>query len=349
MQRRTMLGACAALACATLALAAPATVAAEPLRVAVTTAAENAPFFSAVEKGLFAKQGLDVKVEMMPSGVEISNALASGSVDVGLFGTYPFLTAVSRGVPLVLIGHTWNNALNNPQSEVISMVGRADAGVSPSDLKQLKGKKVGVTRGAGGEPYIAGILQQEGMTLNDVTLVNTAPSSMATALANKDADVIVAWEPWPSAALTKVPGSYKVLYGGCKSCYDAGTLVTTKDVIAKRPKDLAAFVVAYAEGQAWVRGHREEAAEISTRWIPGMDAKTLTLALQALPLDVRMSKNTVDGFKEHSIPLLVSQKRIPAAFDPTPAIDNQFVAAAMKKDPSAFADLKPLPADKQLP
>ncbi len=337
-----------ALLCAGLFAIAPSQAAAEPLRVAVTTAAENAPFFSAVEKGLFAKQGIDVKVEMMPSGVEISNALASGSVDVGLFGTYPFLTAVSRGVPLVLIGHTWNNALNNPQSEVISMVARSDAGVPTTDLTKLKGKKVGVTRGAGGEPYIAGILQQVGLTVNDVTLVNTAPSSMATALANKDADVIVAWEPWPSAALTKVPGSYKVLYGGCKSCYDAGTLVTTKDVIAKRPKDLAAFVTAYAQGQAWTRANREEAATISTRWIPGLDAETLTLALKALPLDVRLSKNTVDGFGTYSIPLLLSQKRIPAAFDPKPAIDNQFVAAAMKADPAAFADLKEIPADKRL-
>ena len=60
---------------------------------------------------MFSKLGLDVKVEMMPSGVEIANALASGTVDAGLFGTYPFLTAVSRGVPVVLIGHTWNNAL----------------------------------------------------------------------------------------------------------------------------------------------------------------------------------------------------------------------------------------------
>ena len=80
--------------------------------VAVTTAAENAPFFAAVERGMFSKLGLDVKVEVMPSGVEIANALASGTVDAGLFGTYPFLTAVSRGVPVVLIGHTWNNALD---------------------------------------------------------------------------------------------------------------------------------------------------------------------------------------------------------------------------------------------
>ena len=38
-----------------------------------------------------------------------------------------------------------------------------------------------------------------------------------------------------------------------------------------------------------------------------------------------------------------------AAFDPAPAVDNEFVAAAMKAEPSAFADLKPIPTDKRLP
>ena len=331
-----------------VALVAPGLVVAQQLRVAVTSAAENAPFFSAVERGLFSKLGLDVKVDVMPSGVEISNALASGTVDVGLFGTYPFLTAVARGVPVVLIGHTWNNALKNPQSEILSVIARPGAGVPEGDLSKLKGKKVGVTRGAGGEPYIAGLLKQVGLSLDDVTLVNTAPSNMATALANKDADVIASWEPWPSAALTKVPGAYKVIYGGCQSCYDAGTVVTTKTAIAEKAKQLELFILGYAQGQAWARANRDEAAKIATRWIPGLDAETLMLAFKTLPIDVRLSKNTVEGFKQYSIPLLVSQKRIPQAFDPAPAVDNRFVAAAMKADPSAFADLKEIPAGQRL-
>ena len=326
----------------------PAAALAQQLRVAVTTAAENAPFFSAVERGLFSKLGLDVKVDVMPSGVEISNALASGTVDVGLFGTFPFLTAVARGVPVVLIGHTWNNALRNPQSEILSVIARPGAGVPEGDLAKLKGKKIGVTRGAGGEPYIAGLLKQVGLTMDDVTLVNTAPSSMATALANKDADVIASWEPWPSAALTKVPGAYKVIYGGCQSCYDAGTVVTTKAAIAEKAKQLELFILGYAQGQAWARANRDEAARISTRWIPGMDADTLMLAFKNLPVDVRLSKNTIDGFNQYSIPLLVSQKRIPQAFDAAKAVDNRFVAAAMKADPSAFADLKEIPAAQRL-
>jgi sulfonate transport system substrate-binding protein len=326
-----------------------ASAAAQPLRVAVTSAAENAPFFSAMERGTFGKVGLDVKVDVMPSGVEIANALASGTVDVGLFGTFPFLTAVSRGVPVVLIGHTWNNALNNPQSEILSVIARQDAGVPVGDLAKLKGKKVGVTRGAGGEPYIVGLLKQVGLERDDVTLVNTAPANMATALANKDVDVITSWEPWPSAALTKVPGAYKVIYGGCKSCYDAGTVVTTKATIAAKPKDLEKFILGYAQAQNWARANRDEAAKISTRWIPGMDEATLTLALKNLPLDVRLSKNTVEGFRQYSIPLLASDKRIPQVFDPAPSIDNRFVAAAMKADPSAFADLKEIPPDQRLP
>jgi hypothetical protein len=63
---------------------------------------------------------------------------------------------------------------------------------------------------------------------------------------------------------------------------------------------------------------------------------------------VRLSKNTIDGFREYSIPLLVRDKRIPQAFDPAPAVDNEFVAAAMKADPSAFADLKEVPAAQRL-
>jgi NitT/TauT family transport system substrate-binding protein/sulfonate transport system substrate-binding protein len=119
-------------------------------------------------------------------------------------------------------------------------------------------------------------------------------------------------------------------------------------VIADKAKQLEQFVLGYAQGQAWARANRDEAAKIAVRWIPGMDAETLTLALRNLPLDVRLSKNTVDGFRQYSIPLLVSQKRVPQPFDPAPAIDNRFVAAAMRADPGAFADLKEIPQAQRL-
>ena len=349
IRARALLGVVSFAIPCVLALTAATPASAQQLRVAVTSAAEGAPFFSGMERGVFSKAGLDVKVDVLPSGVEIVNALASGTADVGLFGTFPFLTAVSRGLPVVLIGHTWNSAVKNPQSEVLSIIARADSGIPAGDLKALKGKKIGVTRGAGGEPYIVGLLKQNGLAVEDVTLVNTAPPNMATALANKDVDAITAWEPWPSAALTKVKGSYKVIYGGCQNCYDAGTIVTTKKAIEEKSKQLEQFILAYAQAGVWTRANREEAAKISVRWIPGMDDETMSLSIKNIPLDVRLSKNTVEGFAQYSIPLLAREKRIPKEFDPAPVVDNRFVAAALKADPSAFADLPPIQPDKRLP
>ena len=80
-----------------------------------------------------------------------------------------------------------------------------------------------------------------------------------------------------------------------------------------------------------------------------MDAETLTLALKSLPLDVRLSKNTrrrlpaVSAFRCWCRKSAFRRRSIPA-----PAVDNRFVAAAMKADPSAFADLKEIPADQRL-
>ena len=64
---------------------------------------------------------------------------------------------------------------------------------------------------------------------------------------------------------------------------------------------------------------------------------------------LRLSKNTVEGFAQYSIPLLAREKRIPKEFDPAPVVDNRFVAAALKADPSAFADLPPIQPDKRRP
>ena len=272
--------------------------------VAVTTAAENAPFFSAVERGMFAKLGLDVKVDVMPSGVEIANALASGTVDVGLFGTLPVPDRGSaRRAGRADRPYVEQRAQESAERGAVGHRACGRRAFPRATSPSSRARRSASRAAPAASRTSSGLLKQVGLSMDDVTLVNTAPSSMATALANKDADVIAAWEPWPSAALTKVPGSYKVIYGGCKSCYDAGTLVTTKSAIADKAKAARArSSSAMRKAQAWARANRDEAAKISTRWIPGMDAETLTLALKSLPLDVRLSKNTLDGFKTYSHP-----------------------------------------------
>jgi NitT/TauT family transport system substrate-binding protein/sulfonate transport system substrate-binding protein len=315
-----------------------------PIRIGAAGATDHAPVFAGVEKGIFAKHGLDAKVIMYPTGVEMINGLVAGSQEVNVMGSVPYLAGVSNGLPLVLIGHLHGDPNRNEYTDNQSVVSSAKAGLTAGDIKGLKGKRVATPFGAGGEGYVIGLLAQYGMKPSDLTLVNVKPSDLATALRQGDADAIAIWEPWASAALVQVPGSVRVSAGGCEGCYDPGTILTTKKVIAEKAELLRRFMVAFAEAQQWVRQNFDAAAEINMRWIPGVELDIMKMAIRRSVYDHRMSRYTRDMYVEKTIPYLLGQKRLKAAFDPAANIDAQFYLYAEKTAPQFYADLPPIPA-----
>ena len=108
MKRRTLL---ASLALATaLATHAVAQQAPLPIKIGAANATDHAAAFIGVERGIFAKHGLDAKLVMYQTGVEMINGLLSGAQEVNIMGSITFLAGVSNGQPLVLIGHLHGDA-----------------------------------------------------------------------------------------------------------------------------------------------------------------------------------------------------------------------------------------------
>ena len=313
--------------------------------VAGAAAAEDAPLFAAVEKGFFADQGLDVEVKLFTSGVEMINGLNAGEVQATVMGSFPLLAGVSKGLPLKLIAHNWGSALQSSQSDVLSIVGLSASGVREGDPASLKGLRVGLPIGSGAEPYLVGLLGNVGLSKDDVTMVNIAPANLATALQNGDVDAISVWEAWPSNALTKVDGTVRVKSGDCEGCYFAGTILSTESLVDSHRESLVKFLTAYAGAQHWVRNHRKEAAEVSSRWIPGTDLATLEEAISVLPFDMRISRNTLNGYTNFILPLMVATDRIDAVYNPAVAIDASLINGIVGSSPELFADLEELPPD----
>ena len=314
-----------------------------PFKIGANFSSDHAPAFVAVEKGFFANHGLDAKIVMYQTGIESINGLMAGSQDVNVMGTPPFLVGVSKGMPLVLIGLSHGDALASSYAP-FSIVSNGSAGVKQGDAKSLAGKKIGLARGTVAEAYLAGILSQGGLKISDVTLVNVAQASMVTALRQGDVDAISSWEPWATIAATRVPGASRVFYGGCGLCFDPGTTLTTRANAIAKGEALKRFTLAYAEAMQWVRRNPGEAAEISARWIPGVDAETLKGAIQRSNFDPRLSKFTVEGFNTRSIPVLIGQKSLSKEFDVRGHIDPQFIRHAETAGAQFFSDLKPIPA-----
>ena len=318
-----------------------------PLRVAAATGTEHIAVFVGVEKGIFNKHGLDVKVDIYPTGVEIVNSLVGGQDDVSVLGTPPFLSGASKGMPLVMIGHLHGDALKASYSGGNQIVASEKSGIAEGDIAGLKGKKIGLPRGTGAETHLRGVLEQKGIPLDQVTLVNLSPGDIPTALRNGDVDAISAWEPWASTALLRVPGARRIVWGGCETCYDPGSILTLRQTIEKNPEALRRFVLAFAESQQWMRQNIDGAAEIGMRWIPGVELDVLSAAMRNSGYDMRLSKNTITGYNTVSIPALVADGRI-KTIDIKDFIDPQFYRNAVKTAPQYFSDLPPIPAEIEL-
>ncbi len=311
------------------------------LKIGVATSTLHAPIFIGVEKGFFAANGLDVKTVMYQSGVEMINGLLTGAQDVNAMGSIPFLSGVSNGFPLLLIGHLHGDPTRAYYADNNGIVVGAKSGIA--DVAALKGRTIGLPRGTGAEGYLLGLLSAAGIGSNDVKLVNIGPSELSTALQNGDVDAISVWEPWVSTATNKVTDSRLIIAGGCTTCYDPGTLLTTKQIAAEKPEALRRFMVAFAQSAQWGRQHLDEAAEINVRWIPGVSLDVMKAALPHGVMDHRMSKNTPEGYAKTTLPELNAAGKLKKMFDPMTAIDPQFSGFAEDSAPQYYSDLPAIP------
>lgn len=318
-----------------------------PIKIGAAGAVDHAPVFVGVERGIFAEHGLDAEVVMYQSGVDMVNGLLNGAQEVNVMGSVPYLSGLSRGFPLVLIGHLHGDANRDAYSDNQSIIASAASGVGAGDVAALKGKRIGLPRGTGAEGFLLGVLGAADIGEKDVELINVPPAELVTALNQGDVDAVAIWQPWGATALTQVESAALVQAGGCPGCYDPGTILTTEATVAGNAETLERFMAAFAESQAWVRANNDAAAEINMRWIQGVELETMKLALGSVSLDPRISKYTAEMYQAKTLPFLMGLGRIDETFDPSASINTEFLAAAEKSNPAAFADLEPIPADRQ--
>ena len=113
--------------------------------------------------------------------------------------------------------------------------------------------------------------------------------------------------------LEKVPGSTLVTRNGGLLSY-AIYMQATKQFLEQSPGLVEKYVLGAAEASQYARRHPDEAAEIATRWVSGLDVDIARRAIRHLHFDTRLTKYSLQAFDE-SVKVLVEQKklRVPAA------------------------------------
>ncbi len=315
--------------------------AAEPERVSgvFLNNFNQVPWFVAIEKGFFLKHGLDMKHKMVQTGQEASKAMSAGEAQFGgaAFSNLP--VALERGFQAVGVVGMLGDATNAFHDENLAVVARKESGIRT--VEDLAGKKVGTAVGGTGDEYLRILLKKKGVPADRVNILNVPPGTQVAALQGGQVDAIAAWEPYGTLAVSKVAGSVVVSRGGGHLGYFIVTQVV-RDVLRSRPDLVERFVAAMAGAAQYARQHRDETAEISTRWIPGLELEVAKQAMRYMAYDPRVTKYSFEAWDVNNR-ILVEQKKLKAPVPAGQAFDTRFIEKAMREHPQYFSDLKPVP------
>jgi len=143
---------------------------------------EHAPFYYGVEQGFYEDEGINLTIRPGSGSSRTVEQVAAGKTTVGWADTPPLLLGASQGMPIKSIGVFMQNG---PASiEFFSNQGIE----SPADLK---GKSVAGTPGDAMYASFPGWLEANGVSEDDVKVVNVDPAGKLAALMEGKADAIM--------------------------------------------------------------------------------------------------------------------------------------------------------------
>ena len=151
------------------------------------------PFFVAADKGFFAEQGLQVRLQRVRNSDEMIAPLSTGRIDAtSLNVSTGFFNAMFQRFDIRAVGGAggWQ-APNNSASTLVVSKRLIDSGEVRS-LVDLKGRKVAINlRGSSPEFVLARALEQVGLTLDDVIVVQIPVQDIPVAINNGAVDAAI--------------------------------------------------------------------------------------------------------------------------------------------------------------
>lgn len=270
----------------------------------------------AVQRGLFAAEGLTVQAQRFASGPACSETLYTGAADVGTMGDTTAVIAAARNAPVRVVA---SHGGGEHRHRII--VART------SDITSVRGlteKRVAVKKGTSTYGGLLAYLKAHGVDPGRISIIDMRPADMPEALAAGSVDALVASEPTPSLAETK-GGRQLATLGGLGNTYPI-LLVMRREFCESRPDDAVRFLRAMARAVAFIREQPESARNLLGQ-ATGLPVDVAAKAMGHHAYGLTLGPDVTFSL-ESTAELLVSQGVIDAAPDLSRALDGALLARA---------------------
>ncbi|MCX5904855.1 MAG: ABC transporter substrate-binding protein, partial [Proteobacteria bacterium] len=121
-------------------------------------------------------------------------------------------------------------------------------------------------------------LKQQGIAVNEIKLLVLKPPEMIPALSRKDIDAFIAWEPYPSKAVTENAGRILMTSHQIWAQHPCCVIVADEAFCGKHPEMVQKLKSVHRRAVEFINANRPKAIAIGVNYT-GMDGKTVTAAL----------------------------------------------------------------------
>jgi sulfonate transport system substrate-binding protein len=271
--------------------------------------------------------GIKIEPKVFSSGVAANEAMLAGHIDAALSGDTPSLSAFAVGAPIKTV------MIASFSGDVHTVVAGPGSGIAK--MADLKGKKIGGTVGTGPHRLLFMLLEKEGIA-DTIQFFNMKIEDIAPALATKQIDAAMGWEPWPTLWEKRVGA--KVIARGGKLVASAMLVNLPEKLIREQRESAYRIVLALSKAQQYIRtGNRKEIVDAVSKYYK-MDEEEVSQGIQMLKFDPRISPYILQDLKENGA-FMVKIKKLDRVPDLERFMNRELLERAMKEQPQLFKDL----------
>jgi NitT/TauT family transport system substrate-binding protein len=212
------------------------------------------PWQVAQEKGLFAKNGVNVDLKYFDSYTDSLNALATGNLDANSQTLNDTLSSISGGAKQTI-------ALVNDNSTGNDQIIARDGITGVADLK---GKKVAAEQGTVDHYLLLLALQKAGLTQKDVEFRPLTTDAAAAAFVAEQVDAVGVFAPFTTTALAR-PGSKAIATSREFPGAIPDHLTFDAAYLKSHPDRVQAVVKTWFDTLNWIAGNSDEASQIMAK------------------------------------------------------------------------------------
>ncbi|MEH2513729.1 sulfonate transport system substrate-binding protein [Nitrobacteraceae bacterium AZCC 1564] len=214
----------------------------------------------------FASEGVQVKWVEFTSGPPLLEAISNGSLDFGAVGDSPPIFAQAANANIV---YAASSPISNGQGILVPQ----DSPIKT--ITDLKGKRIGFTKGSSAHNVVILTLEKAGLTYADITPVYLTPPDAGPAFANGSIDAWAVWDPY--FAIGEKKQNARILINAYEVGKTNSFFIANRDFANKRPGQVSNIIAGLATAAEWAEGHRAEVAK-SLHEITGVPLDIQTVA-----------------------------------------------------------------------